>query len=70
MSDITLTNRGYMTDVQANTDAAVEFVDAYTALELEAVDSGRIFLPESGVWAFTQRALLDGLTVDRDATMP
>lgn len=48
---------------QAQTAEGEEFIDAYTALDLEAIDSGRISLPTDGAWAFKHRAREQGLAV-------
>lgn len=51
-------------EVLAATIAGADFIDAYTALEIEVVDSGRIVIPETGVFAFVVRAREAGINVE------
>lgn len=57
-------------EVEAVTDAGVEFVDAYTALDLDVVDSGRILIPEEGEYALRTRAREAGLSISSDVGAP
>jgi hypothetical protein len=52
--------------VQAESAAGVDFVDAYTALDLEVVDSGQIMVPLDGEFALLTRAGEHRLTVRID----
>jgi len=49
---------------EAQTDAGEDFIDAFTAAELVAVDVGRIIIPEAEVVAFMDAAEASGLRVE------
>jgi hypothetical protein len=56
------TDMGYA-DITGQSERGEEFVEAYTALDLDAVDYGRITVPIDGLYAFRVRAREAGLTV-------
>lgn len=65
MTDLTLTRNSELsvTQVEGNTEAGVEFVDAWPGSTMEVVDSGRILLPEDAIPALRQAALRGSLTI-------
>jgi hypothetical protein len=54
---------GDLAIVQGVTPEGEEFVDAYTALDMDVLDSGAITIPSDGVWAFKTRAGEAGLVI-------
>lgn len=65
-ADLTLTRNSELsvTQVEGNTEAGVEFVDAWPGSTMEVVDSGRILLPEDAIPALRQAALRGSLTIE------
>jgi hypothetical protein len=61
--EITVDVVSLLAQAEGLTEAGVEFLDAYTVLNLEVVDSGRIIVPEVGLFALRMRAAEAGLTV-------
>jgi hypothetical protein len=53
---------------QGVTPEGEEFIDAYTALDMDVLDSGAISFPPEGVWAFKTRAREAGLVVSEETS--
>lgn len=66
MTDLTFSRSGELdvTQIEGNTDAGIEFVDAVTVFDLVVVDAGRIIVPSDNAVALQELATLDGLTVE------
>lgn len=65
MTDIVYRTDGDLgvVDITGETDRGEDFVEAYTALDLDAVDYARIQLPAEGFFAFRVRAREAGLSL-------
>lgn len=63
MTDLILSPHDETTEVTGDTEQGIAFVDAYTALDFEVVDSGRIVVPREGQEALEIRAREAGLTL-------
>ena len=66
MKDLTLTHSGEfdLDHVEGNTDAGVEFVDAWCSGTFSVIDAGRIILPPANAQALVEKAHDAGLTTE------
>jgi hypothetical protein len=64
--DLLLQRDGDVLVVSAQTSRGIDFVDAYTALELEVKDSGEIEIPLADEFALRTRASEAGLVIADD----
>lgn len=67
MPDLTITRNGELmiAHIEGDTDAGIEFVDAYMpdGVEFSVIDSGRILLRDEAIEALTTAARNEGLEI-------
>jgi hypothetical protein len=70
VSDLTITQAGARAQVEANNDAGVEFVDAWTGAILDVIDSGIITVPSEAMLDIEKAAKREGLSFDIEEGAP